>query len=107
MRSIGPPGLRRRWQYSRWGRLLLARGVSLPVNASLIRAGLAADQVPMRRGRGPRLVARVRITDAGRQALAEQLFSAARTNTFGKKVPARAAEVVPIKGCPRHGDKMT
>jgi hypothetical protein len=51
---------------------MLARGVSLPLTASLIRAGLAADQVPMRRGRGPRLVARVRITDAGRQVLAER-----------------------------------
>jgi hypothetical protein len=50
---------------------MLARGVSLPLTASLIRAGLAADEVPKRRGPGPRLVARVRITDAGRQALAE------------------------------------
>ena len=50
--------------------VILGRGVSLPLAASLIRAGLAADEVT-RRGPGFRPVARVRITDAGRQALAE------------------------------------
>ena len=49
---------------------LLARGFSLTLIASLIRAELATDVVPKQRsGRG--LVARVRITDAGRGVLAE------------------------------------
>jgi hypothetical protein len=42
----------------------------LSLTGSLIRAGLATDQVD-KRGRGRPLVARVRITEAGRQALAE------------------------------------
>ena len=50
--------------------IILARGFSLTLIASLIRAELATDLVPKQRsGRG--LVARVRITDAGRGVLAE------------------------------------
>ena len=50
--------------------IMLARGFSLTVIASLIRAELATDLVPKQRsGRG--LVARVRITDAGRSVLGE------------------------------------
>ena len=49
---------------------MLAHGFSLALTASLISAGLATDRIPKRRvGRGT--VARVRITDAGRQALGE------------------------------------
>jgi len=50
---------------------MLARGFSLALTASLIRAGFAIDHVPNRgrNGRGP--VGRVRITDAGRNVLAE------------------------------------
>ena len=49
--------------------IMLARGFSLALTASLIRAELATDQRLKQRGRGP--VARVRITDAGRSVLAE------------------------------------
>jgi hypothetical protein len=50
--------------------VMLAHGFSLALTASLISAGLATDRMPKRRvGRGT--VARVRITDAGRQALGE------------------------------------
>ena len=49
--------------------VMLAHGFSLALTASLIHAGLASDRMPKRHGRGA--VARVRITDAGRQALGE------------------------------------
>jgi len=49
--------------------VMLAHGFSLALTASLIHAGLATDRMPKRVGRGT--VARVRITDAGRQALGE------------------------------------
>ena len=50
--------------------IMLARGFSLTLIASLIRAELATDLVPKQRsGRG--LVARVRITHQGRSVLAE------------------------------------
>jgi hypothetical protein len=49
--------------------ILLARGFSLALTASLIGARLAIDRMPKRPGRGR--VARVRITEAGRQALAD------------------------------------
>ena len=50
--------------------VMLAHGISLALTASLIHAGLATDRMPKRRvGRGT--VARVRTTDAGRQALGE------------------------------------
>ena len=49
---------------------MLGQGLSLALTGSLIRAGLATDQVD-KRGRGRPVVARVRITEAGRQALAE------------------------------------
>ena len=47
--------------------VMLAHGFSLALTANLIHAGLATDRMPKRHGRGA--VARVRITDAGRQAL--------------------------------------
>jgi hypothetical protein len=47
--------------------ILLAHGYSLALITNLIHAGLASDQMPKRHGRGA--VARVRITEAGRQAL--------------------------------------
>ena len=50
--------------------IMLGQGLSLALTGSLIRAGLATDQVD-KRGRGRPLEARVRITEAGRQALAE------------------------------------
>ena len=50
--------------------IMLARGFSLALTASLIRADLATDQMPKDRG-GRGQVARVRITDAGRSVLAE------------------------------------
>ena len=49
--------------------VMLSHGFSLALTASLIHAGLATDRMPKRVGRGT--VARVRITDAGRQALGE------------------------------------
>ena len=50
--------------------IMLARGFSLALTASLISAGLAIDRMPKRSvGRGT--VARVRITDARRQALGD------------------------------------
>ena len=50
--------------------VMLSHGFSLALTASLIDAGLATDRMPKRRvGRGT--VARVRITDTGRQALGE------------------------------------
>ena len=51
--------------------IMLGHGFSLALTASLIRAGFAINHVPNRgrNGRGP--VARVRITDAGRNVLAE------------------------------------
>ena len=49
--------------------VMLAHGFSLALTASLIHAGLATDRMPKRVGRGT--VARVRITDTGRQALGE------------------------------------
>ena len=49
--------------------VMLAHGFSLALTASLIRAGLATERMAKRHGRGA--VARVRITDAGRQALGE------------------------------------
>ena len=51
-------------------RAIMGQGFSLVVTGSLIRAGLATDQMG-KRGRGRPLVARVRITDAGRSVLAE------------------------------------
>ena len=48
---------------------MLSHGFSLALTASLIRTGLATDRMAKRHGRGA--VARVRITDAGRQALGE------------------------------------
>ena len=50
---------------------MLGHGFSLALTASLIRAGFATDHVPNRSSSGGVPVARVRITDAGRQALAE------------------------------------
>jgi hypothetical protein len=50
---------------------MLAWGFSLSLTASLIRAGLATDEKPKQRGGRP-LVARVRLTEVGRQALAGQ-----------------------------------
>jgi hypothetical protein len=50
--------------------IMLGQGFSLVVTGSLIRAGLATDQMG-KRGRGRPLVARVRITDAGRGVVAE------------------------------------
>ena len=47
--------------------VMLSHGFSLALTASLIDAGLATDRMPKRVGRGT--VARVRITDTGRQAL--------------------------------------
>jgi hypothetical protein len=51
--------------------VMLGHGFPLALTASLIRAGFAIDHVPNRgrNGRGP--VGRVRITDAGRNVLAE------------------------------------
>jgi hypothetical protein len=51
--------------------MMLGHGFSLALTASLIRAGFATDHVPNRSSSGGVPVARVRITDAGRQALAE------------------------------------
>ena len=52
--------------------IMLGRGFPRALTASLIRAGFAIDHVPNRgrNGRGP--VGRVRITAAGRSALAQQ-----------------------------------
>jgi hypothetical protein len=50
--------------------VMLAHGFSLALTASLIRAGLATDRMPKPAGPGRGTVARVRITEAGRQALA-------------------------------------
>jgi hypothetical protein len=51
--------------------IMLGRGFPLALIASLIRAGLATDQIAKRIHGGPRAPASVRITDAGRQALGE------------------------------------
>jgi hypothetical protein len=51
--------------------VMLADGFSLALTASLIRAGLATDRMPKAPGPGRGRVARVRITEAGRQALGE------------------------------------
>ena len=51
--------------------IMLAHGFSLALTASLIRGGLATDQMAKRVGSGTRPIARVRITDAGLRALAE------------------------------------
>jgi hypothetical protein len=50
---------------------MLAHGFSLALTASLIHAGLATDRMPKATGPGRARVARVRITEAGRQALGE------------------------------------
>jgi hypothetical protein len=57
--------------------VMLGRGFPLALIASLIRAGLATDQIAKRIHGGPRAAAPVRITDAGRQALAEASAGAA------------------------------
>jgi hypothetical protein len=49
--------------------VMLAHSFSVALTASLIHAGFVTDRMPKRHGRGA--VARVRITDAGRQALGE------------------------------------
>jgi hypothetical protein len=51
--------------------VMLGRGFPLALIASLIRAGLATDQIAKRIHGGPRAAAPVRITNAGRHALAE------------------------------------
>jgi hypothetical protein len=51
--------------------VMLGRGFTLALTASLIRSGLATDHKPERKRSGIRPVARVRITDAGRSALAQ------------------------------------
>jgi hypothetical protein len=83
--------------------VMLARGV--PLTASLIRAGLAADEVPKRRGPGPRLVARVRITDAGRLALAEHETTSLVTLASGVLSSATANGARTIRGRPRGPDR--
>ena len=52
---------------------MLAHGFTIPQMVELVRAGLAsASSERVRAGREVIEVARVRITDAGRRALAEQ-----------------------------------
>jgi hypothetical protein len=51
--------------------MMLGQGFPLALAATLIRAGLATEHKPERKRPGPQPVARLRITDAGRSALAQ------------------------------------
>jgi uncharacterized membrane protein len=86
---------------------MLAHGFSLALTARLIRAGLATDRMPKASGPGRGRVARVRITEAGRQALGEYepspspslLFVQARGNLIRILEQAlAAASQVPANG---------